>query len=542
MKRFLKYLIFSLLALILLLSIVFAFLYYTADMKQPDLSVNDLPTYQLVETDSLRIYGNNRLELKKSGLWEMHLSGDAFERGYAAGKLMPDLLHYQEKVFVDQIKKIIPSDGYLKFLRFMLVLFNRNLGNYVPEENRKEIYGISLSCTDEFNAIGTPYQRQLNYHAAHDIGHAMQDYMLVGCSSFGVWGSERPDSTLLIGRNFDFYVGDDFAKNKLVTICQPDKGYRFISVGWPGMTGVLSGMNEAGLTVTINAAKSTIPTSAATPISILARLILQYASTINEAYAIAEQHTTFVSESLLIGSAADGKASVIEKSPDTIALYQSGNDRIISTNHFQSETFAADKRNVENIQTSDSPYRYERLNELLDEWRPVSPSKAARILRDYYGKDYRDIGFANEKAINQFIAHHSIIFQPEKRLMWVSTSPWQLGEYIAYNLEGAIDSLTIPADPALRLGLDRIIYNYRDGIDYIKTSIRNGAPEEDRLYIQEFVTINMENFYTYELAGDWYAASGDDKQAIVSWILALSKDIYKKSDRIRIQKKINKHR
>lgn len=105
---------------------------------------------------------------------------------------------------------VIPSDSYLKFLRFFLILFNRNLGEYIPEEYRTEIYGISLSCSHEYDAIGTPYERQLNYHAAHDIGHAMQDYMLVGCSSFGVWGDESADSTLLVGRNFDFYVGDDF--------------------------------------------------------------------------------------------------------------------------------------------------------------------------------------------------------------------------------------------------------------------------------------------------------------------------------------------
>ena len=203
---------------------------------------------------------------------------------------------------MDQIREIVPSDSYLKFLRFFIVLFNRNLGENVLEEYRDEIYGISLSCTHEYDFIGTPYERQLNYHSAHDLGHAMQDYMLVGCSSFATWGTQSADSSLLIGRNFDFYVGDAFAENKQVAFYVPEQGYRFASVGWPGMIGVLSGMNETGLTVTINAAKSAVPTGSATPISILTREILQYAATIDEAFAIAKKRETFVSESILIGS------------------------------------------------------------------------------------------------------------------------------------------------------------------------------------------------------------------------------------------------
>lgn len=447
LKKILKYLTFSLLAIVVTVLIALIVLYRTADMKQPRLSADSLPSYELVMTDSLRAYGPHKLILNKSGLWELHIQGSPFERGYATGQLMPDLLYYQEKVFVDQIRRIIPSDSYLKFLRFLLVIFNRNLGSYIPQENREEIYGISLSCTEEFNAIGNPYERQLNYHAAHDIGHAMQDYMLVGCSSFAIWGEESADSTLLVGRNFDFYVGDDFARNKLLTFCTPDSGYRFVSIGWPGMTGVLSGMNAAGLTVTINAAKSTIPTSAAMPISVLTRHILQYASNVEEAYVIARKYQTFVSESILIGSVVDNGAWIIEKSPDKIDLYPAVGNRTVCTNHFQSKAFQNDKRNLENIATSDSPYRFERLEELLDTAVPVDYLDAAAVLRNRFGVGGEDLGLGNPWAINQLIAHHSVIFRPEKKLMWVSTAPWQMGEYIAYSLEGPVDSLTIPADP-----------------------------------------------------------------------------------------------
>lgn len=547
-KKVLKYSGLCLVTLIGVLCITLSAFYFSADMKQPVITTAALPVYQLIKTDSLRTYGPNHLRQNKSGLWEMSVQGNAAERGTAFGRMAKDLLYYQEKVFVDQIRQIIPSDSYLKFLRFFLILFNRNLGEYIPEEYRTEIYGISLSCTHEYDAIGTPYERQLNYHAAHDIGHAMQDYMLVGCSSFGVWGKESEDSTLIIGRNFDFYVGDDFARNKLVSFYHPAEGYRFASVGWAGMTGVLSGMNETGLTVTLNAAKSTMPLSAAMPISLLAREILQYASTIDEAYAIAQRHKTFVAESLLIGSAKDGKAAIIEKATDRIALYQSATNRIVCTNHYQSEAFSQDERNRENIATSDSPYRFARLEELLDGHLPVDAGKAASILRNRFGKGGKDIGLANEKAINQFIAHHSVIFEPEKQMMWVSTAPWQLGEYVAYDLkrifanptntgELATDSLTLTPDTTLYSPVYQQLLTYRKLSKEIRQRISSHLPA-DTARIARFAASNPEMYYTWQLTGDYYQAFGEEKKAVACWQKALTKEIPKEGERVAIEKRI----
>ena len=302
----------------------------------------------------------------------------------------------------------------------------------------------------------------MNYHSAHDLGHAMQDYMLVGCSSFACWGENSADSSLSSPVNLrSSYMVTPLHATSSFRFTN-ENGYRFASVGWAGMTGVLSGMNETGLTVTINAAKSDLPAASATPISILTREILQYASTIEEAYAIARKRKTFVSESILVGSAKDGRAAIIEKSPEKIALFTGNGQQIICTNHYQSETFGHDKRNLENIETSDSPYRFARLQELLKENAPIDAPKAASILRNRKGVGEAELGLANEMAINQFIAHHSVIFQPEKKRMWVSTAPWQCGKYVAYDLnrifsdsidfnhEIYTENLTVPADSFLQ--------------------------------------------------------------------------------------------
>lgn len=550
MIKIIKYTGITFLALFLILAGSIWYLYSTADMLTPQYTA--VNAYTLVEQDNYRQYGPNALRQSESGLWELYVEGDAYQRGEAIGHLSEDLLYYQEKVFVDQIREIIPSDSYLKFLRFFIILFNRNLGENIMEEYRKEIYGISLSCTHEYDMIGTPYERQLNYHAAHDLGHAMQDYMLVGCSSFASWGKHSADSSLVIGRNFDFYMGDDFARNKQVAFYNPTTGYKFATVGWVAMTGVLSGMNEHGLTVTINAAKSTMPTSSATPISVLTREILQYAQTLDEAYEIAKSRKTFVAESILIGSAKDGKAAIIEKSPDNIALYtQDEQEQIICTNHYQSATFANEPNNIENIKTSDSPYRFERLEELLAQRGKIDEYKAASILRNYKGKKDADLGLANEMAINQFIAHHSVIFKPEQRIIWVSTSPWQMGKYVAYDLNKIFndslnfsreiysEELTVPADSFLQDQQFQDLITYKQLTPIIRKKAANKEQvSEDTLRI--YLASNPMMFYTHEIAGDYYAAVGEKAKAKAAWEKALTLPIPKQGEADRIRKKNKK--
>jgi len=472
----------------------------------------------------------------------MYLAGSPLERGVSAGILTDSLIIRQEKAFVKQIRKIVPSDTYLKILRYVIACFNVNIHKAIPEENKEEIYGISQSASNEFNFIGTPYQRILNYHGAHDLGHMLQNLGMVGCTSFGLWGDKTADGQLLIGRNFDFYLGDEFSKEKIIAFINPDNGYRHAFVTWGGMMGAVSGMNEKGVTVTINAATSDITFKTATPVAIVARQILQYAYDIKSAVEIASKFKVFVSEQFLIGSAKDNKAIIIEKTPEKQIVYDSKYNFITSTNHFQSPELAKPDTGIES--GSPSVYRIRHLNTLIRQSNKNTYIDVARILRDTSGLKNEVLGLGNEMAINQLIAHHSIIFNPSKLVFWVSTAPFQIGKYMAFDLNKIfnlnISKYTSISSDSLTIAPDTLFIHHA----YLRYKIFNVLKRKlmagDSANIEQFISLNPSYYHTYEVIGDYYLAKKANALARKNYIKAFACKIPGKNEHKRLLKKYAK--
>ncbi len=515
--------IFSILLISFILYVIFS-----SQLTPPVVENIPVPKRTKVDVNHFKIR-NNWLKKNKFGIWEMYIEGDAYERGLIYGVLSKELVQYQEKVFVNQIDSFVPSSFWQQVIRMLIGFFNKDLLYNIPEENLKEIYGVSQSFSDKYDYIGTKYQRILNYHAAHDIGHALNDYSVVGCTSFGLKKDKTSDGQLLLGRNFDFYVGDEFAKEKLVLFVKPSKGIPFVSYSWAGFTGVASGLNNNGLSVTINASKSDLPTSSKTPISILAREILQYATTIDQAIKIAKKRNVFVSETLMISSKRDNRIVLIEKAPKKMGVYESKNNTIVCANHYQSSTFKNDEINITNIKNSDSHYRFERLTKLLKVKREFDVNDVAKILRDQKGLSNDTLGMGNPRAINQLIAHHSVIIQPNKLLFYVSSKNFQLGEYIGYDLNTIFNNKkftkhSIKADPFL---FSQQFKNYKK-FRIIKKSISNylifNRPLNlTILEIEEFIKMNSESYLTYEMLGKYFYKKNDFKAAFSYFNNALTK-------------------
>lgn len=523
-------------------------------LSPPEVENVDMTRFELVVKDSLKICQDSWLHTNEGGIHELFITGKPYEMGLKNGLLTKELAHAQEEYFFDFIKSLIPSETTLNYLKHFITIFNKDLDEYIPLAYRQEIYGVSRAASDKFDFIGDKYHRMLNYHAAHDIGHTIQNMNLVNCTAFSVQNEYTNNSSLYIGRNLDFSAGDNFARDKLIVFCRPDIGYQFAYISWGGMIGVLSGMNEHGLTVSLNSAKSGIPMSAKTPVSLVSKAVLQNAKNIKEAYEIIASYETFVSESFFIGSAFDNKAVIIEKSLDSTTIFDSNESKLVLTNHFQSDELGNTELNNEAKEEGCTVYRMNRTHELIEQQKDMNHQRVIDILRDRNGVNNTNIGLGNEMAINQLICHHAVVFKPDERIMWVSQFPYQENGFIAYDLRNIfadsfniqnqtvhVDSLYIKSSGFYRFEGVKSVWRYRDIVDSIKTSIsKEEVIELDKELINELISLNENYYYTYFMLGQYYEKLSRPIEALHHYNTSLSCEIPRTVDKQQVLNSIER--
>jgi isopenicillin-N N-acyltransferase-like protein len=396
---------------------------------------------------------------RRDGLLTVYLKGDPFDLGYADGVLLQPQIHTLENEFMKMIHGYVPNEWTLTALKWYVIYRNRNLSDYVPPEYRMEIFGATIGCPDIHPDLGPYYNRVLNYHAAHDVSYMMIDNPLVsraGCTSFGAWGSATVKGHLLAGRNFDWEAAEVFSRDRVVIMCEPDHGIPFISLAWAGMVGVVSGMNRAGVSVTVNGAPSSLPRDTATPVAIVARDILQRAHNLTETLEILRHAKVFVSTLWLIGSRSDGKCVVVEKTPDATQVREADGDSIVCANHFETAGLRDDPRNQRHIAEATSVSRKTRLTELLQSNHgAIDPTRAVEFLRDRKLPGGTFAGNGNRGALNALIATHATVMDLTDGIFWAASPPNQLGKFVAYDVADFSRELperSLPADPMVASG------------------------------------------------------------------------------------------
>jgi hypothetical protein len=399
---------------------------------------------------------------RRDGINELALSGSCWERGYANAKLTQELLHAQEKHLLDSAREFLPTAASFWLVSQLVAVNNRDLPQHVTRDEQIEVLGLVEGSVDQYPDSGVPlYHRVLNYHAAHDISHVLIDNPLVaredlvGCSAFAAWGPASENGDLWVARNFDWEAGEIFDKEKCVLYVWPDDGIAYVHVAWAGMAGAVTGMNAAGISIHVNAARTdeTRFGNIGTPVSMLVKRVLEQAHTVDEALRIIRDTPVFVSDSYLVASRDEKRAVIIEKSPLHCVMRESAKPGLIlQTNHFLGEEWRDDPVHREQRERATTLCRWQRLEELADKvYGKINARTCLSILRDRKGRGGKEIGLGNRNAIDACICAHSVIMNVSSGEMWVSAGPHTYGEYMYVPVAQMLQAK--PAG-AMRMSLD----------------------------------------------------------------------------------------
>src|SRR5690606_5062038 len=204
---------------------------------------------------------------------------------------------------------------------------------------------------------------------------------LVGCTSFVVSAQDSSTGGPLLARVFDFEVDEIFDVDKAVFIVKEDEKIPFASIAWPGLVGVVTGINANGLALVVHGARAGPVVSQGTPVLHAMRRVLSEASNTQEAIDLLTSQPPLVSH-LVILQDEGGHAVVLERS-----VHQPGFVRTLErvaaiTNHFEGP-LKSDAKNQRVRGTTSTLARRARADALIKGHHGVvSPAQTIAWLRD----------------------------------------------------------------------------------------------------------------------------------------------------------------
>ncbi len=389
----------------------------------------------------------------------VHLTGDPQHIGTAHGLLAGDLITALEGDMTTTFVDRVPSFAARHLILGLVSFNNRSLIQHFTADELLEISASTAAhgaTWDSLRCLGPSFSRGMQYHALHDVSQYLIDNPLVrpiqvGCTAVAVGATRSANGHLLVGRLFDFEGGPRFDQDKVVFTVNPDHGLPFVHVCWGGMSGGVTGLNQAGLWVSINAAATAGQSFVGRPIVMVVRELLQYCHTIDEAVAVLQRAPVFVSDGVMLASRDEQRVVVVEKGPTGLAVRPWRDDVLVSTNHFLAPEWDSDVRNRERMQRGTTTTRMARVEELLARQAFHDPTSIATILRDHAGLHDRSVGFGNRSTINAWIGAHLVVADITDGILWVS-EPWHgLGVMRPFNVQGPLAGPTIAASPELTL-------------------------------------------------------------------------------------------
>ncbi len=170
------------------------------------------------------------------------------------------------------------------------------------------------------------------------VGNTLPDIKkIAGCSTVIIEPTRSATGGPLFGRNLDYPTLGFLQDYTVVTIYRPKGKHAFASVGFPGLIGCVSGMNDAGLALAVlevysSKDRATVFDPKGTPYALGYRRILEECTTVAEAEKLLRSIRRTTYNNLAICDKEGG--AVFEITPKSVVVRRSEQGVCPCTNHF----------------------------------------------------------------------------------------------------------------------------------------------------------------------------------------------------------------
>ncbi len=218
-------------------------------------------------------------------------------------------------------------------------------------------------------------------------------------------------------------------------LVRPESSIPFASVGWPGMVGVVTGVNAEGIAVVVHPATGSDVrmTRAAQPVAVLARRMLEHAHTIDEAVRMVEQAGPLGAAGFLVADGRRRRLAWIERSPSRIRVVRDA-ATAVKGDFFTTEPFAEDAGGERARRLRASSDRVARAEELVRRAPPGGVEQAVAVLRDAARPEGAPLPPGHRAAIDDPEAAHTVVIDPVEMILWVADGPGAGGRFRAFDL------------------------------------------------------------------------------------------------------------
>lgn len=346
-----------------------------------------------------------------NGVPVLILNGSAKEMGEQIGTLAmkqaTKLLDYPRDVFrydfTREYKKLsVPLLGKPeKAEKFAWPRFQKKalaLESNFPKAQRAELLALIKSSGVDSNQV-------IAANGMFDLKNIKPAELFLGCSSLIIPPQSSATGGILFGRNLDFFHLDYLHQYSLVMVHRSDRVgiHSFASVGFPGLVGCVSGMNDAGLAIAshevFGSQAKGVYNKRGVPFAMAYRRILEECTTVDEAVKLLQGIERACVTSLVISDPKEG--AVIEVTPKEIAVRRFKNRPGVCTNHFCTKQLSDDSTPTD-FHTSD---RFKALTETSGKIEKMTVNNVRECLHEANLKD---------------LTIQTLIFEPGKRTLHLS--------------------------------------------------------------------------------------------------------------------------